>query len=246
MTTIGTIYVGLTNIEADITEPITEGLIGAYIKVEFENSAWASLIRRVGFKAGSVSISVPVENGYAVLPWEITQSKGKMVFAGITGTTQEGVLIPTVWVSLGNVQQGTTPGIPEGADPTLPVWAQVEARVIGLEQEWSSEKKNLEDAADNANEAAEGVNEAVTSANQAAVSAKNAAALAIQEANNATSIANTVQQKLDSGEFKGDTGPQGTAGYTPVKGTDYFTEADKTELVNLVLANFTDVSEVAL
>ena len=43
---------------------------------------------------------------------------------------------------------------------------------------------------------------------------------------------------------KGDTGETGPAGYTPQKGTDYFTEEDKTELVNAVLANFTDVSEV--
>ena len=37
---------------------------------------------------------------------------------------------------------------------------------------------------------------------------------------------------------QGATGPQGPAGsngYTPVKGTDYFTESDKTELVNAVL-----------
>ena len=31
-------------------------------------------------------------------------------------------------------------------------------------------------------------------------------------------------------------GPQGPQGYTPVKGTDYFTEEDKTELVNAVIA----------
>ena len=35
---------------------------------------------------------------------------------------------------------------------------------------------------------------------------------------------------------KGDTGAAGAAGKTPVKGTDYYTEADKTEMVNLVLA----------
>ena len=35
---------------------------------------------------------------------------------------------------------------------------------------------------------------------------------------------------------KGDTGPAGADGYTPVRGTDYFTEADKTEMVNAVLA----------
>ena len=47
---------------------------------------------------------------------------------------------------------------------------------------------------------------------------------------------------------KGDTGPQGPAGadgYTPVKGTDYFTESDKTELVNAVLAALPNGNEVA-
>ena len=36
--------------------------------------------------------------------------------------------------------------------------------------------------------------------------------------------------------IQGETGPAGTDGHTPVKGTDYFTEEDKTELVNAVLA----------
>ena len=39
----------------------------------------------------------------------------------------------------------------------------------------------------------------------------------------------------DKGD-KGDKGDTGEAGYTPVKGTDYYTTADKTEMVNLVLA----------
>ena len=50
-----------------------------------------------------------------------------------------------------------------------------------------------------------------------------------------------------SADLKGEQGIQGEKGkdgYTPVKGTDYFTEADKQELVNLVLSNFTNVSEV--
>jgi len=41
--------------------------------------------------------------------------------------------------------------------------------------------------------------------------------------------------KGDKGD-PGETGPAGPAGYTPVKGTDYYTAADKTEMVNLVLA----------
>lgn len=35
----------------------------------------------------------------------------------------------------------------------------------------------------------------------------------------------------------GATGPQGPAGNTPVKGTDYFTEVDKAEMVNRVLSS---------
>lgn len=41
--------------------------------------------------------------------------------------------------------------------------------------------------------------------------------------------------KGDKGD-KGDQGKEGADGYTPVKGTDYFTAADKTEMVNAVIA----------
>lgn len=43
-----------------------------------------------------------------------------------------------------------------------------------------------------------------------------------------------LQAAYDSGKF------------TPVKGVDYFTDADKDELLSAFLANFTDASEVAL
>lgn len=44
---------------------------------------------------------------------------------------------------------------------------------------------------------------------------------------------------------KGDPGTPGAAGHTPVKGTDYWTAADKQEIVNDVLAAFPDGTEVA-
>lgn len=42
----------------------------------------------------------------------------------------------------------------------------------------------------------------------------------------------------------GPMGPTGKDGKTPARGTDYWTEADKAEIVSAVLDNFTDVSEV--
>ena len=44
---------------------------------------------------------------------------------------------------------------------------------------------------------------------------------------------------------KGDTGAKGADGKTPVKGTDYFTEADKQELVNAVIAALPNGNGVA-
>lgn len=50
-------------------------------------------------------------------------------------------------------------------------------------------------------------------------------------------------EKGEKGE-KGDPGTPGAAGHTPVKGTDYWTAADKQEIVNNVLAALPDGTEV--
>lgn len=44
---------------------------------------------------------------------------------------------------------------------------------------------------------------------------------------------------------KGDKGDTGAPGHTPVKGTDYFTEADKQELVTAVIAALPSTEEVS-
>lgn len=50
---------------------------------------------------------------------------------------------------------------------------------------------------------------------------------------------------ISSFSSEGPQGPQGPAGYTPVKGTDYWTEADKQEIIDSVLASFTNGNEVS-
>lgn len=60
--------------------------------------------------------------------------------------------------------------------------------------------------------------------------AEEVAATAAREAADAKDIAEDVKRRADSGEFKGD------PGRTPVKGTDYYTESDKSEMVDRVVA----------
>ena len=55
----------------------------------------------------------------------------------------------------------------------------------------------------------------------------------------------TVTIKNGSKGSSGSNGKDGADGKTPVKGTDYFTAADKTELVNAVIAALPDASEVS-
>lgn len=58
------------------------------------------------------------------------------------------------------------------------------------------------------------------------------------------SLKNEIKTKLDNGEFvgeqglKGDKGDKGDTGYAPVKGVDYFTEADKADMVRALASPF--------
>lgn len=49
-------------------------------------------------------------------------------------------------------------------------------------------------------------------------------------------ITNNVISSSSSQGPQGEQGPAGADGHTPVKGTDYWTEADKQEIINSVLA----------
>ncbi len=46
----------------------------------------------------------------------------------------------------------------------------------------------------------------------------------------------TFQQKYDAGQLTGPSGTPGTDGYTPQKGVDYYTDTDKQEMVQAVIA----------
>lgn len=59
-------------------------------------------------------------------------------------------------------------------------------------------------------------------------------------------VANYIEEHKE--ELKGEpgeAGKDGTNGYTPIRGTDYYTEADKQEMVNLVLEALPSAEEVS-
>ena len=58
-------------------------------------------------------------------------------------------------------------------------------------------------------------------------------------------ITNNVISSSSSQAPQGPQGPAGADGHTPVKGTDYWTESDKQEIIDSVLASFTNGNEVS-
>lgn len=103
---------------------VTSGSVNVY-PVRFEFSPdWDGLQKTAVFRAGNGSVSLLLdESGETAIPWEVLQRPNLQLQAGIYGSLGEDVILPTVWVPLGIILQGTTPG--ENARPPTPeVWQQ--------------------------------------------------------------------------------------------------------------------------
>ena len=98
--------------------------------VEFQFSVdWDGLSKTAVFTDGVKTVDVLPSgwDGDAVLiPHEILTTAGRIARVGVYGTNASGVVLPTVWATLGKVQPAAEPSGDPSADPTLPVWAQLQ------------------------------------------------------------------------------------------------------------------------
>ena len=115
--------------------------------VKFQFSAdWDGISKTAVFTDGVKTVDVlpPVWDGDTVLiPPEILAVAGRYARVGVYGTNASGVVLPTVWVSLGKVQPATEPSGDPSADPTLPVWAQLQEQIGDLNDLRTYSKDNL-------------------------------------------------------------------------------------------------------
>lgn len=118
------LYADKTQLAVRKREPLTSGSVNVY-EVRFELSPdWEGLTRTAVFKAGSESRSILLdESGECVIPWEVLATPGTALRAGVYGTRDEELVLPTVWENLGIIQEGVSPG--ETARPPTPdLWEQ--------------------------------------------------------------------------------------------------------------------------
>ena len=130
-------------------ELLTAGMAKA-VTVEFVFSDdWDGLTKTAVFSNGKTTVDVLAANwdGNTVpVPHEVLAVPGRHARVGVYGADESGVVLPTVWVSLGKVQPGADPSGDASADPSLPVWAQLQSQIGDLDDLKTYNKGNLVDA----------------------------------------------------------------------------------------------------
>ena len=130
-------------------ELLTAGMAKA-VTVEFVFSEdWDGLTKTAVFSNGKTTVDVLAANwdGDTVpIPHEVLAVPGRHARVGVYGADESGVVLPTVWVSLGKVQPGADPSGDASADPSMPVWAQLQSQIGDLDDLQTYNKGNLVDA----------------------------------------------------------------------------------------------------
>lgn len=127
-------------------ELLTAGMSKA-VTVQFVFSPeWDGLTKTAVFSNGKTTVDVLAANwdGDTVpVPHEVLAVPGRHTRVGVYGADESGVVLPTVWVSLGKVQPGADPSGDASADPALPVWAQLQKQIGDLDGLKTYNKGNL-------------------------------------------------------------------------------------------------------
>lgn len=237
-----TLQAAKSNLTVREKEPLVRGAVNVYTCGMTFSPDWDGLDKTVVFKTSRAQISVIPEHDSCTVPHEVTDTAGLNVQVGVYGARDGELVLPTVWADLGIVWEGAEPG-EEAQSPTPGVYEQLLGLVNG------------------AVETAEGVRadaEAGAFAGMAGPQGPkgDAGETGPQGPKGDTGEAGPQGPKGDTGETgpqgpkgdPGETGPQGPAGPqggAPVKGVDYWTAADKTEIVNDVIAQLESGDEVS-
>ena len=130
-------------------ELLTAGMSKA-VTVQFVFSPeWDGLTKTAVFSNGKTTVDVLAANwdGDTVpVPHEVLAVPGRHARVGVYGADESGIVLPTVWVSLGKVQPGADPSGDASTDPSLPVWAQLQKQIGDLDDLKTYNKGNLVDA----------------------------------------------------------------------------------------------------
>lgn len=127
----------IDNVHVQVSElkDITKGMIGAKVQLEFRGDLWNEMTKMAVFRGGGVAKDILNVGEEVEIPQECIAKTGRNLRIGIWGRKLDKTLvIPTLWADLGPVLDATDPSGDEAADPTLPIWAQLEKDIEELKE----------------------------------------------------------------------------------------------------------------
>ena len=119
------LYAKKVVLEVNQREIVTSNSVNVYqCQFQFDNS-WDGLEKTAVFQAGEETVSTLLdETGICVIPWEVLQDAKRTLYAGVYGTKDGNIVLPTIWASLGEIKPGVTQG--ENTQPPTPdVYSQI-------------------------------------------------------------------------------------------------------------------------
>lgn len=122
-------------------ERITTGMVGKQVSFDF-SAEWDGLVKTVVFEGNGVTKDVALSGDTAVIPHECLTAPGGMLRVGMFGTDGT-IQTPTVYTDIGQIEQGADPSGDTSADPTLPIWAQLQAMMGSLDNLTTTARDNL-------------------------------------------------------------------------------------------------------
>ena len=124
------------------SEPLTSGMVGQPIHFEYSHDFDGLAVTAV-FTDGKNTVDVVNPGNECIIPHEVLTTVGAMVKVGIYAVKGEELVIPTIYANIGVVQKGADPSGDVSADPTLPVWAQIQGIIGNLNDLTTQAKNNL-------------------------------------------------------------------------------------------------------
>lgn len=148
MTSIKLIVTG-ASAQAEVDGLLTSGMVGIPVTIVCDG-AWDGLTKSMVCRGGSVIRTILDVGDAATVPHECMIANTTLQI-GVEGRNADGTLvIPTVWARCGLICSGANADADPSTDPTLPVWAQIQAMIGNLDDLETEAKNNLVDAVNEA------------------------------------------------------------------------------------------------
>lgn len=140
---IAEVKVAKTTCKTTPLVPIPKGVIGATVSIEYTDSVWDGLQKTVVFRI-AVTKDVLDAGNEVVVPAEVVSRAGMNLYMGVYGVGADGrMVIPTIWTELGMIHGAAAPSGDASSDPSLPVWAQIQAMIGDLDNLDTDAKSSL-------------------------------------------------------------------------------------------------------